>query len=149
MQKMATNSHPWLPATKPTSLLEFHLLFHPSLHPFQGQALHQCTGLQPLPRQDPSHCLSSSCVFNISGSWPWDQHSSSHFPISFPHKSTEGTLVCSSDCYWLLAIQSPSFFWKQLPLALAGHALVTMWSASLAILPAGEAMPLSSGLGST
>lgn len=89
MQKMTTNSHYWLPATKPTSLLEFCLLFHPSLHPFQGPALHLCTGLQPLPLQDPPHCL-SSCAFNISVSWPWDQHSSSHFPISFPHKSTEG-----------------------------------------------------------
>ena len=80
-------------------------------------------------------------------------HGTSTPPATSPSPSLtsqpKGTLVCSSDCYWLLAIQSPSFFWKQLPLALAGHALVTMWSASLAVLPAGEAMPLSSGLGST
>lgn len=101
----------------------------------------------PLLSEIPLTAISSSGVFNISVSWP----GTSSLPATSPPSLTsqpKGTLVCSSDCYWRLVIQSPSFFWKQLPLALVGRALVTMWSASLALLPAGEPMPLSSGLGS-
>lgn len=146
VQKMATNSHPWLPPSLPASLSFVSFFILPFI---LSKAKLSISALVYSPSSPRSPSLSSLLLVSLTSLSPGPGTSTP--PATSPSSLTsqlKGILVCSSDCYWLLVIQSPSFFWKQLPLALAGPSLVTMWSASLAPLPAGEPMPLSSGLGS-
>ena len=85
MQKMVASRCPGLPATKPqTSLYPSTLSSVP--YPLQGQVLHLCTDLQPLPLQDLP--LVPSLLVSSTSPGPGTQHSSSYFPISFRHSST-------------------------------------------------------------